>query len=269
MTHDYTRRVGILHAEIMAPEDAPDWVADRGVLWNKVEACEKRKDSQVAREIEAALPRELSEADQLALVRRFVSEEAVSRGMVADFAIHERPASDGGTNPHCHIMLTMRDISGDGFGPKRRDWNDTELVETWRKHWEICCNDALEAAGEDARVDHRSFEERGIMLEPSIHLGKEAYHGSERGLPVERAERQLSMVERSLAPFSQQIEAEGHINQEMTPEPAENWWERVSSYSQRVSETVQDWYGRARDTWRSWTERQEEERPAQGPVMER
>jgi len=88
-------------------------------------------------------------------------------------------------------------------------------------------------------------------------------------LPVERAERQLSSVDRALAPFTHQIEEQGYINLEMTPEPAESWWERMSSYGQRVSETVQEWYGQARDTWRSWVERPEEERPARGPVMER
>ena len=269
-TLDFTRKGGISHSEIMAPENAPDWVGDRETLWNKVEAGEKRKDARLAREIEVALPRELSEEDRLALVRRFISEEAVSRGMVADFAIHERDSSDGGGNPHAHILLCLRPITPDGFSAKKeREWNKTELVETWRERWAVCCNDALESAGESARVDHRSLEAQGIMREPTIHIGKEAFHADKRGLGAERLDRQPSIVERSLSPFEAQIEAQEHIALAMTPEAGQDWWERMSAYTQRVSDNVQEFYGWARSKVRSWVERTDGDAPEQRQVIGR
>ena len=84
MTHDYTRKGGIVHAEIMLPAHAPPEFADRSILWNSVEQIEKARDSQLAREIEAALPRELSGEQQLALVRAYVKDNFVDKGMCAD-----------------------------------------------------------------------------------------------------------------------------------------------------------------------------------------
>ena len=90
MIHDYTRKGGIVHAEIMLPAHAPPEFADRSILWNSVEQIEKARDSQLAREIEAALPRELSGEQQLALVRAYVKDNFVDKGMCADFAIHDK-----------------------------------------------------------------------------------------------------------------------------------------------------------------------------------
>lgn len=267
---NYSRRKGIVHREIMAPANAPDWVYDRETLWNRVEKGEKRRDAQLAREIEFAIPRELSFEDQLTLVRRFVADETVSRGMIADFAIHEREASDGGTNPHAHIMLTFRRISPEGFArTKERDWNKTSLLRTWRKNWEVYCNEALEAAGETARIDHRTLEAQGILREPTIHIGKDAFHADQKGQDVERTKRQLSDVERSLAPFTKQIQEHGHLNLKMTPELVPTWWEHMTIYTQRISDTVQEWYGRARDTVQSWVERWGSGQPDHEPTMGR
>ena len=79
LTHDYTRKGGVVHAEIMLPAHAPPEFADRSILWNSVEQIEKARDSQLAREIEAALPRELSGEQQLALVRAYVKASSSSR----------------------------------------------------------------------------------------------------------------------------------------------------------------------------------------------
>ena len=84
-THDYAKKMGVEHSEIMAPDRAPEWVFDRQRLWNEVEASEHRKDAQVAREVEVGLPIELSKNEQVELLRDFVKREFVSRGMVADF----------------------------------------------------------------------------------------------------------------------------------------------------------------------------------------
>ena len=155
--HDYTRKSDIQHSEILAPEGAPDWSQDRPALWNAVEAAERRKDAQVAREVQIALPRELNSAAQVSLVREFVREEFVARGMVADFSLHDHVARDGGEQPHAHVMLTMRSIDGDGFGLKVRDWNSDELLVHWRERWAEVTNEVLAEAGVDARIDHRTL----------------------------------------------------------------------------------------------------------------
>jgi len=123
MTHDYTRKGGIVHAEIMLPAYAPPEFADRSILWNSVEQIEKTRDSQLAREIEAALPRELSGEQQLALVRAYVKDNFVDKGMCADFAIHDK----GTGNPHVHIMLTLRPLKENGqWGAKCRKAYDLD-----------------------------------------------------------------------------------------------------------------------------------------------
>ena len=123
LTHDYTRKGGVVHAEIMLPTHAPPEFADRSTLWNSVEQIEKARDSQLAREIEAALPRELSREQQLALVRAYVKDNFVDKGMCADFAIHDK----GTGNPHVHIMLTVRPLKENGaWGAKCRKAYDLD-----------------------------------------------------------------------------------------------------------------------------------------------
>ena len=187
---DYSRKHGVVHSEIIAPDHAPAWMLNRVALWNAVEAQEKRSDSQLAREIMVALLHELDEAERLELVRGYVRAEFVAAGMVADFSIHE-PSRDGDErNHHCHIMLTMRAVDGDGFSAKKvREWNREEVLEHWRQAWAEHVNTALEDAGFDARVDHRSLETQGIEREPGEHLGKQATALERRGIASPRGER--------------------------------------------------------------------------------
>lgn len=168
--HDYSHRSGVHHAEIIAPPDTPAWMQERETLWNGVEAAEKRRDSQLAREIQLALPCELTDAERVGLVRQFVEAEFVARGMIADIAIHRPDAAGDKRNHHAHVMLTMRALTGDGFGPKRRDWNDTDILRGWRESWATHVNDELARAGLSERVDHRSHEalEDGHIPEPKI-----------------------------------------------------------------------------------------------------
>ena len=116
MTHDYTRKGGIVHAEIMLPAHAPPEFADRSILWNSVEQIEKARDSQLAREIEAALPRELSGEQQLALVRAYVKDNFVDKGMCADFAIHDK----GTGNPHFKKLRCSALFKFSCIEPKQR-----------------------------------------------------------------------------------------------------------------------------------------------------
>ncbi len=202
ITHDYTRKGGVLHAEILGPENTPDWMFDREILWNSVERVERRKDAQLARELEIALPRELSAAARIELVRSYASEQFVLRGMIVDFAIHDGKASDGGEQPHAHIMLTMRELTGDGFGKKQREWNAKDLLKIWREKWAEYANTALEKGGFDERIDHRTLEaqraealERGdqaradeLDREPEPKLGPVASDLENRGQRSDRGD---------------------------------------------------------------------------------
>jgi hypothetical protein len=166
LVFDYAAKAGVEHTEILAPSHAPDWVFDRSELWNRVEESETRKNSQVAREVRVALPSELSHAERVELVRGFVSEQFVDRGMVADVALHA-PGRDGDDrNHHAHILLTTRELGDDGFTDKNRGWNKVELLEGWREAWAREVNHALERSGVEARVDHRTLEaQRAEALE--------------------------------------------------------------------------------------------------------
>ena len=156
--HDYSRKGGVVHTEILAPDNAPDWMLDRDLLWNAVEAAERRKDAQLAREIEVALPRELAREERLELLCGFVQREFTDRGMIADLAVHEGTARDGQDQPHAHVMLTMRELTGGGFGKKDRSWNEPDLLVGWREAWARDANAALERAGRPERIDHRTLE---------------------------------------------------------------------------------------------------------------
>ena len=192
--HDYTRKGGVDHSEIIAPEGAPDWATNREDLWNAVESIEKRKDAQVCREIELAIPVELSDDQKKSLVIDFVKQTFVDAGMVADVAFHKL---DSG-NPHAHILLTTREIGPDGFGGKNRDWNQKPLLESWRKGWEEAANKALESEGHESRIDHRSLKDQGIDRDPTTHLGPEAT-GYERrtGEKSEKRKRHESRLDQA------------------------------------------------------------------------
>lgn len=173
---DYRRKESVDYVEILAPENAPEWVTDRERLWNEVEAAEKRKDAQLARKMDVALPRELTPDEQRELVRRFVQEEFVNRGQIADVAIHDAK----GKNPHAHVMLTTREIGPEGFGKKCREWNPAfkgqgfakgEKLTVERATWAAYCNRALQERGHEARIDHRRLEDQGVERVPQIHLG--------------------------------------------------------------------------------------------------
>jgi Ti-type conjugative transfer relaxase TraA len=184
--HDFSNKAGVVHSEVLLPDGAPEQFADRQTLWNAVEAAEVRKDAQLAREVEFALPRELSPELGLALARDFVRTEFVSRGMIADLNVHRDIGADGQPKPHAHVMLTMRAVSEDGFGPKAREWNRTELLEHWREAWAEHVNTRLAELDIDARIDHRSLEAQGIDLEPQNKIGPAASRMAAQGLESER-----------------------------------------------------------------------------------
>ena len=217
LTHDYTRKGGVVHSEIMLPPHAPPSFSDRSILWNSVEQIEKSNNSQLAREIEIALPVELSREEQTRLVREYCSSQFVSKGMCADFCIHDK----GDGNPHCHIMLTMRPLDERGAwaakSKKEYDldesgerirlssgrykthkvdltgWNDKGNALLWRKAWADISNAYLERAGSPERIDHRSNAERGIDEIPTVHMGVAACQMEKKGIATEKGELNRSI----------------------------------------------------------------------------
>jgi len=168
---DYSHKLGVVHTEILLPEGAPTWMQDRQKLWNQVEATEKRKDAQLARDFNMSLPRELTREQNTTLAREYIQQNFVALGMVADFAIHEDKSKDGELQPHVHVMLTMRSVGPDGFGKKVRDWNSKAFMSLWRETWAETTNKHLALNGHDMRIDHRSLQEQGIDLEPQHKRG--------------------------------------------------------------------------------------------------
>ena len=136
--HDFTNKSGVVHSEVLLPEGAPDHLSNRATLWNEVEATELRKDAQLCREIEFAIPRAMSQQQGIELARDFVQCEFVDRGMIADLNVHWDVGADGLAKPHAHVMLTMRSVDENGFGAKQREWNATSLLQDWRVRF--CCN---------------------------------------------------------------------------------------------------------------------------------
>jgi Ti-type conjugative transfer relaxase TraA len=166
-THDYTRKRKAAHAEILSPAGAPAWVHDREALWNRVEAGERRKDSQLARAIDIGLPVELSEAENLELVRDYIAQEFVSKGMIADFCIRRNDVG----NPYAQILLTLREATPAGFGPKMRHWNRKSNLLEWRSAWAERANQHLARAGHVVRIDHRTLEAQQSELTPGRNIG--------------------------------------------------------------------------------------------------
>lgn len=184
--HDFSNKAGVVHSEVLLPDGAPEAWRDGEALWNAVEAVEVRKDAQLAREVEFAIPRELNQAEGIRLARDFVSHEFVARGMVADLNVHWDIGADGEPKPHAHVMLALREVNEEGFGKKNRDWNRIDLLETWRERWAGHVNARLVELDIDARVDHRSLDAQGIDLEPQHKIGPAASRMVEQGLSSER-----------------------------------------------------------------------------------
>ena len=233
VVHDFTRKGGIAHTEILLPQNAPQEFSDRGTLWNSVEKIEKSKNSQLAREIEIALPKELDREKQINLVREYVKENFVKVGMCADIALHDK--NDG--NPHCHILLTMRPLNEDTtWGAKSKkeyildengekvklkngnyktrkinttDWNEQYKAEEWRKAWADITNKYLEENSIQDKVDHRSYQRQGIEQIPTIHMGVSATQMEKKGIATDRGNinREIKHQNAILREISRRIKA--------------------------------------------------------------
>lgn len=232
VTHDYTRKGGIVHTEVLLPDHAPAGFTDRAVLWNAVEKIEKAKNAQLAREIELALPAELTREQNISLVREYINRHFVAAGMCADICVHDT----GGGNPHAHVMLTMRPFEqGGAWGAKQKkeyildkdgnkiydrkkrqykcksipatDWNEQTKAEEWRAAWADCVNAALERGNHAERIDHRSYERQGIDQIPTVHLGVAAHQMEKRGIRTERGDlnREIEVTNQRLRQLKARI----------------------------------------------------------------
>jgi ATP-dependent exoDNAse (exonuclease V) alpha subunit len=162
----------VMHTEIIAPADAPEWALDRQGLWNSVEQSEKRKDSQLAREFELALPVELDLDQQRDLVRGWAAAQFTAFGIVADVAIHDGRRSNKPANPHAHVMTSMRTLHPTGWDSKKhRAFEDRAKIEEWRSSWADHANQALKLAGHDVEISHLSHAARGLAEKPQIKEG--------------------------------------------------------------------------------------------------
>lgn len=189
MSYDYRRkrdviRTGVLAPTIVAPPWAPDWVVnDRQELYNQVEAAEKRKDAQLLREFDLAIPHEINDLAAKNLVLRWVTENFFDHGVVCDFAFH---AGHKGMNRHAHVLVTLRRIGADGFSAKKAiELNDRRLCDVWRQSFERLSNEFLKAAGSSERVSRLSYAAQGITRPPQRHMGPSATAMYRRGAITE------------------------------------------------------------------------------------
>ncbi|MBW0368385.1 Ti-type conjugative transfer relaxase TraA [Ensifer adhaerens] len=199
IVHDFTKKQGVEHCEIVLPEGVDaDWAVDRSTLWNAVEKAENRKDARVAREFELALPHEMSASDRLALTRDFARELANRYGAAVDFSIHQPQGESDIRNVHAHVVMTTRVVTETGLGEKtlierenkwllNHDQPTSHMqLRDIRQLFEHHTNRHLARLGLDIRVDHRSHLERGLEIEPTEHMGVHASQMDRRGLEVSR-----------------------------------------------------------------------------------
>ena len=249
------------HSEILLPAHAPPAFSDRSTLWNSVELSEKSNNAQLAREVEIALPVELSGEEQTRLVREYCSSQFVSKGMIADFNLHDT----GGGNPHAHILLTMRPLDEKGAwlpkskkeyvldenGEKIRlpsgryktrkvdlvDWNNRENAEVWRRAWADLANEYLAQNNRPERIDHRSYERQGIDQIPTVHVGVSATQMEKKGIVTERGELNRSIAElkeRKTALLEALAEARAQASEPTIPQ-------LLARYMEQRGEERADW----------------------------
>ena len=215
VTHDYTKKQGVISKEIYLPDHAPKEYKDRKTLWNSVELFEKNSNAQLARNFIISLPKELSIEENKKMIEEYVQNNFVKEGMIVDLAIHDE-SREGNQNIHAHIMTIVRPINEDGtWGqkskkeyildekgekilnkngkPKTRkveltSWNDKGNVEKWRENFSDLCNEYLAKNKIEKRVDHRSFKRQGIKQIPTIHLGASASAMERKGIRTEKGD---------------------------------------------------------------------------------
>jgi hypothetical protein len=247
LTFDYAARGGVDHTEILAPDHAPDWARVRSELWNRVEESETRKNSQVAREVRVALPDELTHAQRVALVRDYAQAQFVDRGMVADIALHAPGREGDERNHHAHILLTTRELDaegsvpGGGFTTKNRDWNKVEVLEGWREAWARDSNAALERAGIEDRVDHRTLV---AQRDEALELASAARERGDEGAELHETVRAMSL---DRPPLPQLSLGAWQLKERGIEVAAVRVWHEVKDRAAEVRQVVQELTGQVRE----------------------
>ncbi|WP_010304300.1 AAA family ATPase [Candidatus Odyssella thessalonicensis] len=180
------RNKAVEHVEFLTPENAPQWAKDlkllietdreKGVqkLSTIAEAEEKRVDSRVYKEFEFSLPAELTTEQNIALIREFIQDQFCQRGIAVLANFHDDCEPESGQKkPHCHAVLLTRELAEMGLSKdKNRDWDKKELLLEWREQLAAYTNFHLQLHGHQVRIDHRSYAERGIDIEPQPKLSR-------------------------------------------------------------------------------------------------
>jgi len=259
--HDYTRKSGVLHTEIIAPDTAPAWVHDRSSLWNGVEDAERRKDAQVAREVRVALPSELTTEQNADLVRAFVQEQFVARGMIADVALHAPGREGDQRNHHAHIMLTTRAVGPEGFEAKERGWNAKDLLVDWRGSWAEHVNDTLERCDIHERVDHRT-----LVAQRADALAQ-AHDARERGDEQSQTEHMARAVELDRPALPGMSAGSWSMMRRGLITPAAERWQEVKQLAAQAREIATEFKDWARDWLERLVDGMQERAVADGPSM--
>ena len=171
-------------------------------MWNEVEAYGRQRNACLACEVEFALPAELLPYQAAALARDYVLVAFVAEGMAADLNVHWALRPGRQPKPYAQVLLTMRRIGAESFGLKERAWNDRAAALGWRQLWAVMANICLAAHGYAARIDHRSYAERGIALEPQNKIGPNAARRAAHGEPSERVDENRAITRRNAERFA-------------------------------------------------------------------
>jgi ATP-dependent exoDNAse (exonuclease V) alpha subunit len=261
---DYARRSkGVVESAILAPAGAPAWALDSNQLWNAVEAGEKRVDAQLAREFILAVPPELPADAQFHTAVDWAQKNLVTAGMVAEVSLHHTKT---GKNPHVHILTTLRKLDGDKFSTKKsREWNDVGLLVKQRESWAEAVNAALEKAGRNERVDHRSLKEQGIDREPQPKIGVAANAMKSEGVldDPERFQvvRRIKLLN-EVRPMMRALKGHGEVAQKGM---GGSWWEKSVVFMSRVRDGAAH---AVKSGWRKLVELQRGRDDRKGPEPE-
>jgi len=171
----------------------PVWANNDPAYFWKMADKNERVNGSTYIEYEIALPSELTQEQNLQLVRAFVEREVGTK--TYQFAIHSPEAAIGRVSqPHAHVMVNNRVPDGIDRSPeqhfKRFNSKDPNLggckkdsgglhrgemreqLIAKRAAFADLQNQYLAKHGHDVRVDHRSNKERGLEREPEQHLGQ-------------------------------------------------------------------------------------------------
>ncbi len=251
-TEDYTNIKDLVFSKVYLPAHVPKEFSDRSFLWNDVERFEKSSNSQLARNLIFALPRELNEEQRIELLEQFVKENFTDKGMIADVNVHNPDASDGLEQPHAHILLTLREIDEKGkWKPKSRkeyildekgeriklpsgnwksrkvnvnDWNKRTKAKEWRENFSKLANEYFEKNNINKRIDPRTFEEQGRDEVATIHMGVASYQMEKKGIKTERGNinREIVAINSQIKSLKEQIISIGKWLEELKSKVTES-----------------------------------------------